>query len=77
MSMKKYSHQLEEERRDTEPKPALANCPICDGKMEVVYSRNNQQVTVCTDCHSGLTVPAGAWDIVRIKRESKWMPKPE
>jgi ssDNA-binding Zn-finger/Zn-ribbon topoisomerase 1 len=56
--------------------PAVANCPICDGKMEVVYQRNNQQVVVCADCHSGLTVPSTAWDIVRIKKQSKWMPKP-
>jgi hypothetical protein len=49
---------------------------MCSGKMEVVYQRNNQQVMVCQDCHSGLTVPATAWEIVRIKRESKWMPKP-
>ena len=45
--------------------------------MEVVYARNNQQVTVCTDCHSGLTIPSTAWDVVGIKRESKWMPKLE
>ena len=44
--------------------------------MEVVYHRNSQQVIVCKDCHSGVTVPAGAWNIVRIKREAKWMPKP-
>ena len=44
--------------------------------MEVVYNRNNQQVCVCKDCHSGLTVPGTAWEIVRIKREAKWMPKP-
>jgi uncharacterized protein YbbK (DUF523 family) len=49
---------------------------MCSGRMEVVYQRNNQQVTVCEDCHSGLTVPASAWDVVRIKRETKWMPKP-
>jgi hypothetical protein len=24
--------------------------------MEVVYARNNQQVSVCTDCHSGITI---------------------
>ena len=42
----------------------------------MVYARHNQQVCVCKDCHSGLTVPGTAWDIVRIKRESKWMPKP-
>lgn len=65
-----------QERREAETKPALAICPICDGRMEVVYARNNQQVTVCTDCHSGLTIPSTAWDVVRIKRESRWMPKP-
>jgi ssDNA-binding Zn-finger/Zn-ribbon topoisomerase 1 len=64
-----------EERRDSEPKPAIATCPVCSGQMEVVYARNNQQVTVCKDCHSGLSIPASAWEIVRIKRESKWMPK--
>ena len=64
-----------EERRATDPRPAIATCPICDGQMEVVYARHNQQVCVCKDCHSGLTVPATAWDIVRIKRQTKWMPK--
>jgi hypothetical protein len=42
----------------------------------MVYNRNNQQVLVCADCHSGITVPGAAWEIVRIKREAKWMPKP-
>ena len=64
-----YSHPVE--RRDAEIKPALTNCPICDGELELVYARNTQQVTVCKDCHSGLTVPERAWDIVRIKREAK------
>ena len=40
--------------------------------MEVVYSRNNQNVCVCVDCHSGVTVPATAWEIVHLKREGKW-----
>lgn len=44
--------------------------------MEVVYERHNQQVMVCKDCLSGITVPANAWEIVRIKKQSKWMPKP-
>jgi hypothetical protein len=56
-------------------KPALSACPVCDGQMEVVYARNNQQVSVCKDCHLGLTVPGTAWDIVRVKREGKWTPK--
>jgi len=51
---------------------ALAYCPICYGTMEVVYSRNNQNVCVCVDCRTGVTVPATAWEIVSLKREGKW-----
>ncbi len=36
--------------------------------MELVYDRVNQQVCVCADCHSGLTIPKAAWDIQRRKR---------
>ena len=46
-------------------------CPVCEGKMELVYDRPSQKVFVCADCHSGLTIPAGAWQI----RESKHPPK--
>ena len=70
------THNPEVEERRQEATPALQSCPICGGRMEVVYARNNQQVCVCTDCHSGLTVPNTAWDVVRIKRDAKWMPKP-
>jgi ssDNA-binding Zn-finger/Zn-ribbon topoisomerase 1 len=59
----------EDERR--QDAPVLATCPICEGKMDVVYNRNNQQVVVCEDCHSGLTVPNSAWEVVRIKRQAK------
>jgi ssDNA-binding Zn-finger/Zn-ribbon topoisomerase 1 len=64
-----------DDQPDREP-PPVAVCPVCEGKMEVVYDRHHQKVVVCVDCQSGLTVPAGAWEIARIKRESKWMPKP-
>jgi ssDNA-binding Zn-finger/Zn-ribbon topoisomerase 1 len=74
MALPASKPRSDDERRQ-ENVPAVATCPICDGAMEVVYSRNNQQVVVCKDCHSGLTVPAAAWEIVRIKREAKWMPK--
>ncbi len=57
-----------DERRGPEPKPMIADCPVCEGQMELVYARNNQQVTVCKDCHAGLTIPATAWDVVRLKR---------
>ena len=46
-------------------------CPICSGTMEVVYERPTQQVCVCVDCHSGLTIPATAWKIQKAKRAAK------
>ena len=76
MALRAVPPDRDDDRREAEPKPAIAKCPVCDGSMEVVYSRNNQQVTVCVDCHAGLTIPSSAWEIVRIKREAKWMPKP-
>jgi hypothetical protein len=51
-------------------------CPICDGRMETVYDRHHQKVSVCVDCHTGISVPGTAWEIARIKRDTKWMPKP-
>lgn len=44
------------------PCEAMRLCPICGGKMELVYDRPNQKVCVCVDCHTGIQVPAGAWD---------------
>jgi hypothetical protein len=70
----RLSEHPEPEKR-TE-RPILSSCPICGGNMEVVYQRNNQQVVVCVDCQSGITVPATAWEVVRIKRQASWMPKP-
>ena len=35
--------------------------------MEAVYSRPHQKVCVCSDCHTSITVPTTAWDIMRIK----------
>lgn len=49
------------------PYPPCPDCPICRGKMEFVYDRLNQQVCVCIDCHSGLTIPATVWEILRRK----------
>ena len=75
MALPANNHRADDERRH-ENVPAVATCPICNGSMEVVYNRNNQQVCVCKDCHAGLTVPSTAWEIVRIKREAKCMPQP-
>jgi hypothetical protein len=40
--------------------------------LELVYDRFNQRVSVCKDCHSGLTVPSSAWEVLRLKREKKF-----
>jgi ssDNA-binding Zn-finger/Zn-ribbon topoisomerase 1 len=71
-------HSVNKDQGDPEQNQsdAVQICPICGGNMETVYERNHQKVCVCKDCHSGLTVPASAYEIARIKRESKWMPKP-
>lgn len=63
---------------DGEPEPeseVLHRCPVCDGRMELVYDRHHQKVLVCVDCQSGLTVPGSAWEIARIKREARWTAK--
>jgi hypothetical protein len=39
--------------------------------METVYDRYNQKVFVCVVCHSGLTVPATAWNVARLKRSQR------
>jgi hypothetical protein len=39
--------------------------------MEVVYDRLTQQVCVCVDCHSGVTIPSTALEIQRLKRVVK------
>lgn len=66
-------HEGDERRIDV---ACVTTCPVCEGMMETVYQRNNQHVCVCTDCHTGVTVPGTAWEIARIKREAKWTPKP-
>ena len=72
MTLKRgISSEPDDERRDTNPRPAVAACPICEGDMQVVYSRNNQQVAVCKDCQTGLTLPSSAWEVLRMKRESE------
>ena len=49
----------------------VAACPVCGGRMELVYDRHHQKVVVCVDCQSGLTIPQAAWEIARIKREAR------
>jgi ssDNA-binding Zn-finger/Zn-ribbon topoisomerase 1 len=77
MTLRKVNTPIDpDDERRHEDVPAIKTCPMCEGTMELVYNRNGQQVVVCADCHTGVTVPATAWNIARIKREAKWMPKP-
>jgi len=49
----------------------LPNCPVCDGKLEVVYYRHGQTVAVCVECHSGVTIPASAQGRLQVKQAKK------
>ena len=51
-----------------EPPREFPACPICSGKTEVVYSRHGENVLVCVECHTGLTIPRNAWEIADVKR---------
>jgi hypothetical protein len=43
--------------------------------MELVYNRHSQTVSVCIDCHVGITIPATAWEVARRKGDEGY-PKP-
>jgi hypothetical protein len=53
------------------PCEILEVCPVCGGKMEMVYSRQHQQVCACADCQTTITVPVMAWDIARVKKKTQ------
>lgn len=46
-------------------------CPTCGGVMDRVYSRFGENVFVCVECHTGMTVPKKAWDIAQVKKKQK------
>lgn len=49
--------------------PQFPACPVCGGQMELVYSRFGENVVVCVDCQTGLTIPRKAWDIAAAKKQ--------
>ena len=51
------------------PAPNFPSCPVCAGVMELVYSRFGENVVVCVDCQTGLTIPRKAWDIAEVKKQ--------
>ena len=50
---------------------AFPTCPVCGGVMELVYSRFGENVVVCVDCQTGLTIPRKAWEIADVKKQQK------
>ena len=48
------------EQVEPEPMDAVAVCPVCGGKMELVCDRRHITASVCIDCHTGITVPTDA-----------------
>jgi hypothetical protein len=45
-------------------------CPICAGRLEVVYERSHQHVANCIDCHTTVTIPGRAW-AVRYRKQQR------
>lgn len=39
--------------------------------MDLVYSRFGENVVVCVDCQTGLTIPRKAWDIADVKKRQE------
>ena len=53
------------------PSPHFPQCPVCGGVMELVYSRFGENVVVCVDCQTGLTIPRKAWDVAEVKKQKQ------
>ena len=49
----------------------VPSCPVCGGVMELVYSRFGENVVVCVDCQTGLTIPRKAWEIADVKKQAQ------
>lgn len=52
----------------------IPTCPLCAGRMELVYDRPKVKVCVCVDCHTGVSVPVRAWAVALARGTIK--PKP-
>lgn len=59
---------------DSAPAFALL-CPVCGGRVKKTGERDARSLFACIECDCDVGVPAGAWDIARIKREQRWQVK--
>jgi hypothetical protein len=57
-----------------EPADTVNVCPVCGGKLDVVYERHHMTASVCEDCHTGISIPTSAWTVAKDKRNLKWRP---
>ena len=56
---------------DVNPSKDIPPCPICGAVLELVYHRFGENVFVCIDCHTGVTIPRQAWEIGRVKKAQR------
>ena len=56
------------ESPDSDSSRMVPPCPTCSGALEGVYSRFGENVYVCVECYTGITVPRKAWEIAAVKK---------
>jgi hypothetical protein len=66
--VERYGPEMEVSADLPDPCDLMPVCPICGGKLEVVYDRRHVKVCVCVDCHTGVYVPVTALAMVRSRR---------
>lgn len=59
------------EFRGSDPLKKVPPCPVCGAAVECVYSRFGEDVYVCVECHTGITVPRRAWYVARVKNAQR------
>ena len=50
-------------------------CPVCGGEVEQVGEQHARTLHACKDCVCDVAVPSSAWEVARVKRQQKWLPK--
>ena len=54
-----------------DPCDLLPRCPVCKGKMELVYDRRHLKVCVCADCFTGVYIPVEALVLARDRQADR------
>lgn len=56
---------------DSDSSRPVPPCPVCGAVIERVYSRFGENVYVCVECHTGISVPRRAWDIADVNKAQR------